>query len=60
MNNKNVIKGFRIKLETHITKSPKNGMRPIIELTKPTKLIIPTNGTTAIFAKTLYGVNVLK
>ncbi len=41
-------------------KSPKNGIKPKIELANPAKLITPIKGTTAIFAKTLYGVKVLK
>jgi len=51
-------RGLMKKSKMRIIKS--KGMGAKTELKNPKKLIIPIKGVTAIFAKILYGVNVLK
>ena len=53
-------KGFASISKTKTPDSFKTGRRAKIELTNPTKLKIPINGTTNIFAKILNGVKLLK
>ena len=48
-----VIRGFNIKADIWIVIFPKIGTILKIELKNPIKLIIPINGTTTMFAKTL-------